>query len=276
MNVYLREDIADAWQGTHPLQAAFALQGEVFREAPGRRTMRVHIGEQAYFVKLHYGVGWGEIVKNWLQFKRPIIGAENEYLALTGLAEAGIPAPRPAAFAMSGGSPASRRSFVLSDPLEGYISLEDVVDSWLESPPDLSVRRATLRAVARFAGEFHRQGFIHRDFYVCHILAKDVTVPTQHMQLAVLDLHRARRFARIPQRWLKRDLAALLFSVLDLNLTRREWLRFVREYSGRSLHAELGENRALWQAVHKRAWRLYREGLRKGIVKNLARQEQEA
>ena len=33
---------------------------------------------------------------------------------------------------------------------------------------------------------------------------------------------------QLPQRWRLRDLAALLFSTLDLGYSRRDWLRFVR------------------------------------------------
>ena len=87
---FLREDVAGAWTGRDPLEVAFALEGEVFRDVPGRRTLRVEINGRSYFVKLHYGVGWGEVFKNWLQLKTPIIGAENEYEACTALADVGI------------------------------------------------------------------------------------------------------------------------------------------------------------------------------------------
>ena len=73
--MFLREDIAAAWQGKNPLEEAFALQGEVFRDMPGRKTMRVDIAGRLYFVKLHFGVGWAEVLKNWLTFKHQQQGA---------------------------------------------------------------------------------------------------------------------------------------------------------------------------------------------------------
>ena len=86
--------------------------------------------------------------------------------------------------------------------------------------------------------------------------------------LAVLDLHRARRFPEIPQRWLKRDLAALLYSTMDLGFSHRHWLRFVRLYTGRPLRSLTPRERAFWFAVVRRAEALYQQGLRKGLVRN--------
>lgn len=264
---FLRADIAELWSEASAIDTAFAQRGEIFRDVPGRRTMRIQLAEKYYFLKLHYGVGWGEVVKNWLQLKWPVVGADNEFNACTGLAAAGIVAPIPAAYGKSRGSIAARRSFVLCDELQGYTSLEDVTDNWPEQPPTAIERHRLLYAVARFASKFHEQGFIHRDFYICHLLANDTALAAGRVELAVLDLHRARRFKQVPARWLKRDLAALLFSSLDLGYTRRDWLRFIRLYSGRPLRQVLKEQGPFWQLVFARAEKLYREGTRKDTVK---------
>ena len=176
---------------------AFALQGEVFRDVAGRRTMRVHVGEQAYFVKLHEGIGWGEVIKNWLQLKAPIVGASNEYLACEGLAAEDIDAPRVAAFAEQDTVLPRRRSFVLLDELAGYEDLETLGHRWLEAMPDGLTKHRYLRAVAQFARRFHEAGFVHRDFYICHLLVHQ-SQRQAPQRLAVLDLHRARRFAAAP------------------------------------------------------------------------------
>lgn len=265
--IFVRDDIRPHWDGLDPLTQAFALEGEVFRDVPGRRTLRVEIGSRAYFVKLHYGVGWREIFKNWLQFKKPVVGAANEYLACVGLQEEGIAAPQPAAFAETGGNIAKRKSFVLCDELAGYESLEDVTDAWDEAPPEPLTKHRLLYAVARFAKEFHDAGFIHRDFYICHLLAREDAYANGTVDLAVLDLHRARRFARIPRRWLLRDTAALLFSSLDLGYSQRDWLRFIRIYTGEPLAKSFRGREKFWRDVLSRAQRLYVAGERKGIVK---------
>ncbi|MEQ8690555.1 MAG: lipopolysaccharide core heptose(I) kinase RfaP [Pseudomonadales bacterium] len=260
---YLRADIQAIWQQQDPLQAAFALEGEIFRDMPGRRTMRVQLGDRHYFVKLHYGVGWREVVKNWLQFKHPVIGAQNEFDACRQLTDLGITAPRPAAFAKSAGSLASQRSFVLCDELVGYTTLEDLTEAWAQTPPDPQLRRRLLYAVAAFARSFHGHGFIHRDFYICHLLVQNAALEEHRVELAVLDLHRARRFARIPDRWLKRDLAALLFSTLHIPLSTREQLRFLRLYTQRPLREELAARGGFWRAVVERAHKLYVKDQRK-------------
>ena len=263
---FVRDDVAAVW-GDSVLEEAFASEGEIYRDVAGRRTLRVKLGEKHYFLKLHYGVGWGEILKNWLQFKRPVIGAENEYLACSQLKEVGIQAPLPAAFQVEAGSIASRRSFVLCDELEGFVSLEDVTDPWPDAPPDAKLKHHLLMRVADFARQFHAEGFIHRDFYICHILAEVTALQQMRADLAVLDLHRARRFAEVPERWLLRDVAALIFSALDLDFSMRDCLRFIRRYSDKPLKEELRSNGAFWTKVARRADTLYREGTRKGIVK---------
>jgi len=266
---YLRADIAKHWAPETALEHAFALEGEVFRDVPGRRTLRVSVGEGIYFVKLHYGVGWGEVFKNWLQFKRPIIGAENEFEACSALHDVGIVAPKPAAYGASAGSMAARQSFVLCDELAGYESLEDVTETWFDHPPSAHTKHRLLYRVARFAREFHEQGFVHRDFYICHLLAHQDSIDHATAPLGVLDLHRARRFATLPDRWRRRDLAALLYSSLDLGYTPADWLRFIRLYSGRSLRTEWQARGAFWLSVLKRAHKLYREGQRKALVRGL-------
>jgi len=50
-----------------------------------RKTMRFSINGKNYFIKIHTGCGWKEVIKNWVQFKQPIVSAENEYLAIRRL-----------------------------------------------------------------------------------------------------------------------------------------------------------------------------------------------
>ena len=270
-SLFLREDVAAHWTPAEALQQAFALHGEVFRDVPGRRTLRVELGGRWYFVKPHYGIGWAEVLKNWIQFKRPVVGAENEFEACQGLAQVGLRAPVAAAYGASTGHQAQRQSFVLCDELAGFTSLEDVTEEWPERAPNPYQKRKMLYAVAQFARAFHGYGFIHRDFYICHLLADDGRLSEGHVSLAVLDLHRARRFSQVPRRWLKRDLAALLFSSLDLGYSRRDWLRFIRLYRNQPLREVWAEEGAFWRAVLTRAEKLYDQGRRKGLVKGVYR-----
>ncbi|MDA1075557.1 MAG: lipopolysaccharide core heptose(I) kinase RfaP [Proteobacteria bacterium] len=265
--VYLREDLQAAWRDRDIFDAAFDLEGEVYRAVATRRTLRTCIDGKVYFAKLHMGVGWDEIFKNLVTLKLPVIGAENEYRACRHLEEHGIQAPRVAAYGRRGGNPARVRSFVITDELAGRESLEDLTNRWFDDPPHPARKRALVMAVAGFARRFHGAGVIHRDFYICHLLL-DVKKFTQNVvDLAVLDLHRAQIHTRIPRRWLIRDLAALLFSTLDLPLSRRAWLRFVRVYRARPLREVFAEEGVFWEAVYQRALMLYRKAGKTGLVK---------
>ncbi len=265
--LFLRDDIRRAWEGADAFAQAKNLDGTVYRSVERRRTLRCQIGDGTYFAKVHHGVGWLEIVKNLVSLRLPVVGARNEYAACRHLAERGVPAPGVAAYGSRGWSPAQRFSFVVLDALEPRTSLESVVDSWLENPPDgVTLRRATT-AVARFARAMHDAGVVHRDFYVCHLLADDRALALDRFDLAVIDLHRARIFRALPARWRRRDLAALLFSTLDLNLSRFTWLRFVRIYCGVPLREVFAEDPEFWRGVMDRAQRLYRKGMRKQLVK---------
>ena len=264
---YLRPGLNGVPVGDGLLHWAEAVEGEVYREGRGRRTVRVVLDGRPYFLKFHWGVGWLEILKNWLVGKRPVLGAENEFRACRHLEQCGLNAPRVAAFAAAGGNPAARRSLILCDELAGFVSLEDVVDGWDDSPPEPASRRRLVMAVARFVRRLHEAGVVHRDLYLCHLLLRADAWAAGEVELAVLDLHRARIVSPVPDYWRRRDLAALLFSALDTPVHRHAWLRFVRVYSGRPLKEAFAAEGAFWRSVYRRAVKLYAKGSRKGLVK---------
>jgi heptose I phosphotransferase len=216
-------------------------------------------------------VGWGEILKNLVTLRPPVVSARNEYEACRRLADSGVRAPGVAAFGERGANPARRESFVVCDAIEGAVSLEDFTADWIRLPPASADLRRLVVAVAEFARRFHDAGLVHRDFYLCHLLLDHAAWRTGRVELAVLDLHRARIFANLPARWRQRDLAALLFSTLDLPITRRSWYRFVRIYTGRPLREVFAADAGFWRQVERRARALYRKGLRKGIVRGIYR-----
>ena len=60
-----------------------------------------------------------------------------------------------------------------------------------------------------------------------------------------------------PKRWKIKDVAGLHYSSMDLGLTARDRLRFIRLYSKGSLRQALGRDRQFWERVERRANRLY-------------------
>jgi hypothetical protein len=117
------------------------LQGKAFRDVKGRKTIQVELAGKSYFLKQHFGVGWGEIVKNLLSFKKPILGAMTEVRAIEKLDELGIATTPLVAYGQRGSNPANLQSFVLTQDLGDIISLEDLCADWKKSPPDAKFKR---------------------------------------------------------------------------------------------------------------------------------------
>lgn len=269
--LYLRDDLARAWAGCEPFALTDALEGEVHRAVANRRTLRFEVDGRAYFAKVHRGVGVGEILKNLVVGRLPILDAGNEFRACTHLSARGIAVPVVAGFGRTGTNPITRRSFLITDALCDRESLEKIADRWIAERPSPALKRRMIVAVGAIARRMHESGVNHRDFYLCHLLADRRALAEGRIDLAVIDLHRAQIRAQTPQRWRTRDLAALAFSSLDLGLTRADRLRFIASYTGLPIRDALREESRLWTRVWLRAERLYEKGRRRGLVKGLYR-----
>jgi heptose I phosphotransferase len=236
-----------------------AIDGEVFRDQGIRRTFRFEVDGRGYFAKLHFGVGWREILKNLLQLKAPVLGASNEWHAIKRVQGLGIDTLTPVAYGSHGRNPASIESFIVTRALDHTISLEDYCGAWVREPPPWVRKQRLLDLVGSVSARLHDNGLNHRDYYICHFLLEAATVDEEQPRLFLIDLHRAQIRARTPGRWRVKDMAGLLFSAADIGLTRRDLLRFVRRYSGKSLRHVLVEDRVFWRQVIDRAHRLYRK-----------------
>jgi heptose I phosphotransferase len=258
--VYLRDDLAEVWQGKDIFALLATLPGEVFRDKEGRRTLRFELNGRSYFLKYHAGVGWGEIIKNLLQFRKPIIGARNEWQAIQRLHELGIGTMQLAAYGETGWNPARRRSFVITDDLSGTMSLEHLGEQWQQHPPSFRTKQALIRKLALVSRMMHQAGLNHRDFYLCHFLLDASFAETNQFsedtELFLIDLHRTEQRQTVPKRWLIKDLGSLFFSAFEVSLTRRDHYRFMMHYSGLPLRQVLKQQERFWQNVEKRAQQL--------------------
>lgn len=249
-------DATGLLQWAESLAESAALE-DVYRSKEGRKTLRFLRDGRSYFLKLHSGVGWGEIFKNLLQFRLPVLSARNEYRAVKALTAIGVDTMAIAAYAETGSNPASRRSMVVTDDLVGTVSLEDYCAEWGRKPPSHSTRVRILCKLADSAGRMHRAGINHRDFYICHFHLDENSLEEDELRCHVIDLHRAQIRQRTPRRWQVKDLAGLYFSAMDCGLTRRDLLRFMSHYGAGGLRQALGRDRFLWQSVEQKARRLY-------------------
>ncbi|SEK50312.1 heptose I phosphotransferase [Atopomonas hussainii] len=263
--IELHEPFASLWQGKDPFVEVERLEGQVYRELEGRRTLRTEVAERGYFVKIHRGIGWGEIAKNLLSAKLPVLGARNEQVALQRLAALGVPSMRSVAYGVRGANPAAQHSFIITEELAPTTDLEQFSLHWAKQPPAPALKHALIAKVADMAGRMHRGGVNHRDFYICHfLLHTDQPVQAGSLRLSLIDLHRAQTRTATPKRWRNKDLAALYFSVLDIGLTRRDRLRFLRDYFAQPLRKTLADEARLFTWLEGKAAKLYARKQRYG------------
>jgi hypothetical protein len=242
------------FRGGNLFEEIMTLHGKIYRELEGRRTQRIELGGQGYFLKQHFGVGWREIFKNLLQWRLPIVSAKNEWRALQHLTQLGIPTLTVMGYGCRGVNPAQLHSFLLTTELTQVDSLEDFCRDWELNPPDLKLKRDLITEVAHTARLMHDSGLNHRDFYLCHFLRNRQFPHT----LYLIDLHRAQLRKQTPVRWRVKDLAGLYFSSKDSGLTPRDLLRFIREYRQESLRCIFNKEWNFWQRVKQRGNKLYR------------------
>jgi len=255
MRLNLCEPFKSLWQGKDPFVEVERLQGVVYRELEARRTLRTEVDGRGYFVKIHRGVGWREILKNLVSGKRPVLGAGQEWTAIRRLHEAGVPTMTAVAFGERGSDPARQHSFIVTEELAPTLDLEQLTAGWREQPPTPRFKRALVNEVARLAREMHRAGVNHRDCYICHFMLH-TDVPLESPRLSIIDLHRAQTRDRVPRRWRDKDLAGLYFSSLEIGLTARDRLRFLRVYFDAPLRQVLREQAPLIRWLARRGERL--------------------
>ena len=132
----LAEPFRTLWAAQDPFVAVEALEGKVYRELEARRTLRIEVAGRGYFVKIHRGVGWGEILKNLLTLRAPVLGAGNEMRAIRRLEELGVDTMCAVAYGARDGSPAAQHSFIVTEELAPTVSLEDFCRDWPQRPPE--------------------------------------------------------------------------------------------------------------------------------------------
>lgn len=238
------------------------LEGELVRSAQRRETLRCQLGGQFYYIKRHQGIGWREYFKELGNIHRPITSAMNEQRAIEAVHQCGLATMVCAAYGERGQSPVALESFIVTESLEGTINLEQLCTDWSKHAPNLKTKRWLLRRVAAIAKQMHDAGINHRDFYLCHFqLDENFEGLLDRCQppIYLMDLHRAQLRIKVPLRWRVKDIAALYFSAIDIGLSRRDMLRFVRVYTGKPLKESKGfKDRLFWRVVNRRAAKFYR------------------
>jgi len=260
--MYLRFDLGKLWRGRDVFSTVEQLEGEIFRHKEGRRTLRFELAGKSYFLKYHRGIGWLEIIKNWLQLRAPITSAKNEWQAVKFLEKHGIDTMTLAGYGERGLNPAAKQSFVITDDLTDTMSLEFLGEQWHKTPPTFQTKKALIEKLATVSKMMHENGMNHRDFYLVHFLLDksfaEHNTFTADTPVFLIDLHRAliNEGKPVNERWLVKDIGSLYFSAMDVPLTKRDLLRFIKVYSGKPLREALSSQGKFWQQVRQRAYKL--------------------
>lgn len=283
-SLYINNELRQALKGEDSFYQMMNIEGKVYREALGRRTLRFTCGAKDYFLKMHTGVGWGEIIKNISYLRAPVVGALNEWHGVHRLNDLEIDTMTVAAYGIRGRNPATKHSFIVTEALPTETSLEDFCLEWKENPPrtlqQIRLKRWIMNKVVETARVIHENGANHRDFYLCHFLLdahfdNDKQVSSES-KLYLIDLHRLQMRRKTPERWAVKDIAGLYYSSKDVGLTKRDLLRFMTLYRGKPLREILKTDMAFWRKVESRGNKLYESERRKALaIERLHRQHAE-
>ena len=266
MHIELSPIFAQQWQNKDPFIEVEKLQGEIYRALEARKTLRFSFMDQSYFIKIHRGVGWFEIIENLLRLRLPVLGAKNEYLAIKKLEALHIDTMHISGYGQKGINPATQQSFIITEDLIKTISLEDYCSEWKNTRPDFRLKQALIHKVADISRTLHNNGINHRDFYICHFLL-DISqgeLNPKSLKISLIDLHRAQIRKKTPERWLIKDIASLYFSAMGIGLTQRDFLRFIKLYRQASLRDIFTQQHNFWQRVEHQGQKLWQRKQRKG------------
>ena len=235
--------------GLMDLDRLMALEGgEAFREAPGRRTVRLELpapggGRRLLYLKRYTAAPLRKRLRRMFSMNPPVSMAMAEVGGIARLSAIGIASMRPVAFGQEfAGRGWSERSCLVTEEVAGATQADDYCHAHFAPPrsrDEVAAKRRLVRSIADLARRLHQADLSHRDFYLCHVLVRPVegAEPVLHL----IDLQRLTRHRRgIGERWVVKDLAALLFSSwpspatgIRANVfTNTDRMRFARAHFG--------------------------------------------
>ena len=233
--------------GLTTFEAVMNLQGgRPYRVVAGRSTVRVELpdpqgGPRGVYVKRYTSIPCCAGLKRLMRLGPPRSPADAELRNIFHVIDAGVASMRWVAVGEEhpGGGPA-QRSCLVTEEIAGAVQADKYCEAAFagdRSREAVGRKRALVRAMAQLARRLHAAGLVHRDFYLCHILVRPVegAEPVLHL----IDVARVeRRLDGAPERWIAKDLAALLFSawpspathIRSAVFTRTDAMRFACEY----------------------------------------------
>lgn len=198
----------------------------LLRDIGVRSNYRLETERNSFFLKVHRHSKSG---KGDLPGRREW----NNHMRLIRM---GINCPVPAAWGEGPGF-----SFFASQACEGRTA-DIVANDWATLTKDR--RRTLIRNMALVVARLHACAFYHRDLYLCHLIEDET-------RIRLIDLQRLEDDPPFRRHRQVKDLAALLYSSYDTDITCTDRLRFLRFYCGGGSLSRKG--RELARAVMRKA-----------------------
>lgn len=264
----LEEPFASSWKDKDPFKEVEQISGNILREVKTRRTLRFDFAGQSFYLKLHHGISYAEAIKNFLQFRLPVFGADREWRAINELMKVGVDTMTGVAYGEKGLNPIKKTSFIITKDLSPSISLEDYCKDWIRNPPPYAIKRMLIKRVAEMVRKMHLAGINHRDCYICHfLLALPFDGQESNLKLSLIDLHRAQFRKAVPIRWRNKDLVALYYSTTNIGLTFNDFCLFLRVYFQKPLKEIFMTEASLIIEAEKTAFKIRSRSIKKGYQK---------
>ena len=195
-----------------------------------------------------------------------MVGADREWNAIHRLHDVGVDTMHGVGFGEKGLNPLTKTSFIITEDLTPTISLEDYCADWATNPPSAAVKRMLIKRVATMVRKMHLSGINHRDCYICHFLLHlPFNGEEETLKVSVIDLHRAQIRNQVPLRWRDKDLIGLYFSSLNIGLTQRDILRFMKVYFDKPIRDVLREEQPLLAKAAEKANKIQERTIRKSL-----------
>lgn len=264
--IFLSSPFKEAWKDKDPFEEIKKIEGAIYRQVLNRSTTRFEFAGQVFYIKFHTGSSLREILKNLVCLKLPVLGARNEYLAISKLHELNVNTMEVVAFGERGLSPFGRESFIITKELSPTIDLLAYCLQWRETPPSYQHKRAVIAEVADMLRRIHEGGVNHRDCYLVHFLVDLAVKDPLRPRLFLIDLHRAQIRRRTPRRWRNKDLVELYYSSKRVGFSLKDYFYFLMKYKqSDSLRDILWEERYLISGLERKSERIERRSIRKQL-----------
>jgi tRNA A-37 threonylcarbamoyl transferase component Bud32 len=222
------------------MEAGIVSIDSVFTFGGGRELAKSNIGKwrqrvefqtadgSVFFLKRYKGAGIAEQLTSWLAHGCRSSFACFDIQPAAELNKAGILSPMIAAYGEQWGLLFEKRSFSITEKIARGEALERRLPKCFAdtSPKGLGEKRAFLRQLGCWAAKFHATGWRHRDFYLAHIFLTDGG------ELYLIDLQRAFKPIQLSERYRRKDLAQLYYSMPREHFSLADRLRVFLAYTG--------------------------------------------